>query len=243
MSTIVVIIPTYKEQDSIAELIDALETEFLSIPNHKMSILVVDGNSPDDTARKVREMAGEYGNIDLIIEEEKRGLGVAYIRGMNYVIDELGADAFVEFDGDFQHDPKDIKRLINEFDNGYDYVIGSRYVHGGSIPSAWAWYRKVLSRLGSLFIKVALKLPTHDNTSGLKLTRIHPLALGLPLSPDKILSKRHAYKIHLLYEMIRSGAKVKEIPIKFLERQGGSSKSSIEDILESLKVALFLVKW
>ena len=237
---IIVIIPTYNERETIADLIDALENEFKIIPNHQFGILIVDGNSPDGTAEAVNQKKQIYQNIDLIIEKEKRGLGLAYIKGMNYAIHQLNADAFIEFDGDGQHDPKDIKRLVAELDNGYDYIIGSRYVAGGSIPEEWAWHRKFLSRFGSFFIKWLLGLPTNDNTSGFKLSRVAGFAEKLPLGENQILSKRHAYKIHLLYEMLALGAKTKEIPIKFLERGGGASKSSLEDIIESLKVALVL---
>ncbi len=91
-----------------------------------------------------------------------------------------------------------------------------------------------------MFAKYVLWLPTNDNTSGLKLTRVSGFFDKLPLSEDKILSRRHAYKIHLLYSMYRLGAKIKEIPIIFLEREGGASKSTIEDIWESLKVVILL---
>ncbi len=238
---IIVIVPTYNERETISRLIDALEKEFVDIPNHELGILIVDGNSPDGTAEAVREKMGLYKNIDFLSEKEKRGLGMAYLAGMKYAAEKMGAGAFIEFDGDFQHDPKDIKRLIRELDSGYDYVIGSRYVPGGAIPKKWGWHRKFLSWFGSRFIKVMLGLPTNDNTSGLKLTRVKGFFDRLPLSEEKILSKRHAYKIHLLYAMVHLGARVKEIPIKFLERAEGNSKSSLEDIFESLRVvwALF----
>lgn len=237
---IIVIIPTYNERESISKLIDVLEEEFKLIKNHQCGILVVDGNSPDGTAKAVRDKAELYKNINLIVEKEKRGLGMAYITGINHAIKQLKADAIIEFDGDFQHDPKDIKRLIAELDNGYDYVIGSRYVPGGEVPKKWAFYRKFLSRFGGLFAKIMLNLPTNDNTSGLKLSRVKNFAERLPLDENKILSKRHAYKIHLLYEMIKLGAKTKEIPIKFLYREKGQSKSTLEDIKESLRVVLKL---
>jgi dolichol-phosphate mannosyltransferase len=237
---IVVIIPTYNERENILNLIDVLEAEFKNISGHAFWILVVDGNSPDGTAEAVSQKKKVYGNIDLIVEQKKRGLGLAYLTGMRYAIDHLQAGAFVEFDGDFQHNPKDIKRLVTELDNGYDYIIGSRYVPGGSIPNGWAWYRKFLSRFGSLFIKWLLALPVNDGTSGFKLSRVKGFADQLPLNEKDILSKRHAYKIHLLYEMIKLGARVKEVPIHFAERIGGSSKSSLEDIIESLRVVLGL---
>ncbi len=237
---IVIIIPTYNEKATIGRLIEALEREFKNIPNHQMGILVVDGNSPDGTADMVHSQMRAYKNIDLLVERAKRGLGMAYIEGMKYAVNKMAAEAFIEFDGDFQHDPKDVKRLIAELDRGYDYVIGSRYVPGGSIPEAWGWHRKFLSRFGGWFVKFMLGLPTNDNTSGLKLTRVKGFFDKLPLDEKQILSRRHAYKIHLLYEMIKLGAKAKEIPIQFLERSGGDSKSSLEDIKESLGVVFKL---
>ena len=242
---IITIIPTYNESKSIGGLIDALEAEFGLINGHQMEILIVDGNSTDGTAEIIRKKSDEFGNVNLYSEKEKRGLGMAYIDGMKYAVEKLGAGAFIEFDGDFQHDPRDIKRLVAEFDEGYDYVIGSRYVEGGKIPVRWGWHRKLLSRFGSLFAKIILMLPTNDNTSGLKLTRVSGFYDRLPLDADKILSLRHAYKIHLLYEMFVNGARIKEVPIKFLEREGGESKSSIEDVFESLRVVLsiFYRKW
>ncbi len=159
---------------------------------------------------------------------------------MKHAISKFSPDAIVEFDGDFQHNPEDVKRLVSEFDNGFDYVIGSRYVRGGSIPEEWSGRQKFLSKYGSWFIKKALNLPTNDNTSGLKLSRVAGFYDKLPLDEDKILSRYHAYKIHLLCEMLKLGAKTKEVPIKFLARADGSSKSTFRDILESLKVVSIL---
>ncbi len=240
MANIILIIPTYNERASIAHLLDTLEREFHLIKGHTMGILIVDGNSPDGTADIVRRKMKEHANIHLLVEQQKRGLGMAYVAGMKYAVQRLNADAFIEFDGDFQHDPKDIARLVAAFDEGYDYVIGSRYVAGGEVPAHWPWHRKMLSRFGSLFAKIVLRLPTNDNTSGLKLTRVKGFFTALPLSEEALLSKRYAYKIQFLHAMIAAGARAKEVPIAFLEREGGVSKSSLEDVTDSLKVVLTL---
>lgn len=238
---IVVVIPTYNERATIGRLLEALQNEFRRVPHHTFHILVVDGNSPDGTAAAVREVMRRAPNIALIVEEKKQGLGAAYIHGMRHAAEELRADAVVEFDGDFQHDPKDIPRLIAEFDKGYDYVIGSRYVPGGAVPKTWSRYKKFLSRVGGgWFTRTVLHIPVRDSTSGFRLSRVNPFFKHLPLDTACILSKRHAYKVHLLYEMVRAGAKIKEVPIAFLERAGGSSKSTAEDIVETLKVLFAL---
>ena len=233
---IAIIIPTYNEAETIGRLLEDVHKEVSNIPNHDFKVLVVDADSPDRTAAIVRATE----RAELLVEPKKRGLGSAYISGMNYAVSKLGADAIMEFDGDYQHDPKDIKRLVAQLDRGHDYVIGSRYVPGGAIPEEWSARQKFLSKYGSWFIKKALNLPTHDNTSGFKLSRVAGFYDQLPLDENKILSRFHAYKIHLLYEMIKRGAKVKEVPIKFLERKEGSSKSTANDIFESLKVVSIL---
>ncbi|QQG42852.1 MAG: polyprenol monophosphomannose synthase [Candidatus Giovannonibacteria bacterium] len=238
---IVVIIPTYNEKESVGGILEALCGKvFKAIQNHEMKVLVVDGNSPDGTAEAVAAASRRHQNIFLIKEKEKRGIGAAYVAGMKYAIEKLGADAVVEFDGDWQHNPEDIKRLVAEFDKGYDYIIGSRYVPGGSIPKEWALWRKFLSRLGGFTAKFVLGLPVNDTTSGLKLSRVKNFAELLPLDENKVLSKYYAYKIQFLYEMLRRGAKTKEIPIQFLERRGGSSKSTLRDIFDSLRVVFAL---
>src|SRR5882672_6763815 len=123
---IVIIIPTYNEWSKIEKMIPVLETDvFPKIKNHIVSILVVDDNSPDRTADAVRAFMKQWKNIALLLGE-KEGLGAAYVRGMKYAMENMDADAVMEFDSDFQHNPHDIPRLIKAMDKGADYVIGSR---------------------------------------------------------------------------------------------------------------------
>lgn len=239
---IVVIVPTYNERATIGALIDALQGVFCRIARHTCSILVVDSNSPDGTAALVKEKTRQYPNVHLLEQSEKRGLGSAYVLGMRYAIEKLSADAFIEFDADFQHDPHDISRLVAELENGYNYVIGSRYVPGGSVPREWPWFRRLLSLVGSKFVQCALWLPVRDTTSGLKLTRTDRFAALLPLSEEKLHCRFIAYKIHLLSAMHRYGARIKEIPIAFGSRGCGVSKSNWKEAVRTLKV-VWLLWW
>jgi len=237
---VTIIIPTYNEAGRIGTLLEEIEAIVAESPEHEWSIVVVDANSPDGTGTIVRDAAALYGNIHLLSEEEKRGIASAYIVGMRYAIEKLHADAFIEFDGDGQHDPRDVPRLVNELAKGFDYVIGSRYVPGGSIPKEWALYRKVLSRFGSLYARLLLELPVYDATSGLKATRVATVARFLPLTEDQLLSRQYAYKLQFLYAVSRSGAAIGEIPIVFRLRDHDISKSAAVDVLESLYVTLLL---
>lgn len=234
---IVIVIPTYNEGLNIGKMIDALLSEFKNAVKHEWHILVVDGNSPDDTAAIVEKKAVDNSCIHLILEKEKAGLGAAYLYGFSYALDVLRADVLVEMDADFQHDPKDVVRLITEIDNGYDYVIGSRFVSGGSIPKDWAFYRKFLSVGGNVFSRLVLGiLNISDFTSGFKATRVAGFADKLDFK--SILSNGFAYKIDLLYKIYKLGARIKEIPISFGVRDRGVSKMEKNNFMDSLKVVL-----
>jgi dolichol-phosphate mannosyltransferase len=235
---IVVIMPTYNEKANMEKMIPLLMNEvFTKIKNHDMAILVADDKSPDGTADTVKDFKKKWNTIHLL-EGEKKGLGAAYARAMRYAMDTMHADAVVEFDSDFQHDPNDIPRLIEAMDKGYDYVIGSRYVPGGEIPKEWGMDRKIKSIFGSLFARIVLlNSKVHDMTSGFKLTKSEYLR---KVDLEHLYSDYYAYKIHILHDVIKSGAKVVEVPIKFYERVEGSSKLESKEIFESLRVVLML---
>jgi dolichol-phosphate mannosyltransferase len=235
---IVIISPTYNEKVNIEKMIPLLEQEiFPQIKNHEMKILIVDDNSPDGTGEAVRECMKKWKNIELLVGE-KKGLGAAYVRGMKYAMEKMDAYAVIEFDADFQHNPHDIPRLIKAMDEGADYVIGSRYIKGGAIPQKWGIDRKILSIFGSLFTQVMwLNFSIHDMTSGFKLTKTSVLRR---VDLAHLLSYKFAYKLHILHDIVRLGAKVTEVPIIFLEREKGASKIRQEDQFESLYVVLRL---
>jgi dolichol-phosphate mannosyltransferase len=235
---IIVILPTYNEKTNIEKMIPVLEKEvFPQIKNHDMQILVADDKSPDGTEDVVRGYMKEYKNLHLL-EGNKEGLGRAYVRAMQHAMDKLEADAVIEFDADFQHDPNDIPRLVAAMDEGADYVIGSRYIKGGGIPKEWGFDRKIKSRLGGLLAKyVFLMFNIHDMTSGFKLTKTSFLKR---VDLDHLYSYNFAYKLHILHDIVHLGAKVKEVPIIFYERTKGKSKIDTNDITESLYVVFKL---
>ncbi len=239
---IAVIIPTYNEAGAIGGLIEELQDVFETIPEHTWDIVVVDANSQDGTPAIVREKSLMYDNMHLIVESQKRGIGVAYLSGIDYSIRAIHADAFIEFDGDGQHDPENIRRLIRAFERGFDYVIGSRYIPGGSVPANWGLRRRFLSRFGSAFAQRALGVPVRDTTSGFKITRVSFLTPEIPLSPEKLLSNHYAYKLHVLMAMVLNGARVCEVPIAFRMREYDASKQTWADMVESLKVIIELRK-
>ena len=236
---IVIVIPTYNEAENIGRLIEALSEEFKADTTNEYHILVVEGNSPDKTADVVKEKAQKYNFVHLLMEQKKAGLGAAYMYAFKYAMKELSPDVLMEMDADFQHDPKDVVRLVKEISNGYDHVIGSRFTKGGTIPRDWELYRKVLSRGGNIFTKVVLGLyKINDFTTGYKATRVKGFLDKMDL--DNVLSDGFAYKFDILFRMHKLGAKIKEIPIQFGLRENGNSKMERNNFIDSMRVALIL---
>jgi dolichol-phosphate mannosyltransferase len=236
---IVIVIPTYNEAENIGRLIEALSEEFKVDRTNEYHILVVEGNSPDKTAEVVKEKTSKYNFVHLLMEQRKAGLGAAYTYGFKYSMKELNPDVLVEMDADFQHDPKDVVKLVKEISNGYDYVIGSRFTKGGSIPREWGFFRKFWSIGGNIFSKIILGIfSVNDFTTGYKASRVKGFVDKIDL--DNILSKGFAYKIDLLYKMHKAGAKIKEIPIKFGLRGRGDSKMEKNTPIDSLRVVVSL---
>jgi len=225
---IVVILPTYNEKENVGLIIHALQEQFRKIP-HDMHILVVDDNSPDGTAEIVRAARNEFSNLHLITGE-KQGLGAAYVRGMKYAINELHADVVMEMDADFSHNPADVPRLIEAVAEGADFVIGSRYVPGGKIPEDWSFLRRMNSRWGNVFARyVAGMYRVRDCTAGFRAIRT---SIVKKIDLDALKVRGYAFQISLLHEAIMNHAKVREIPVEFVDRTRGETKLGLSDIIE-----------
>jgi dolichol-phosphate mannosyltransferase len=225
---IVVILPTYNEKDNIALMIRALQEQFGKIP-HDMNILVVDDNSPDGTAEIVRVEAKRAKNI-FLITGRKQGLGAAYVRGMQHAINELDADAVMEMDSDFSHKPEDVPRLIEALDSGADFAIGSRYVPGGKIPEDWSFLRRMNSKWGNVFARyVAGLYGVKDCTAGFRAIRAEVIR---KIDFETLKVRGYAFQISLLHESILNHARVREIPVEFVDRKRGETKLGLSDIVE-----------
>ena len=240
MAKVVVVIPTYNERENTENMIEVLATEFAKIKKHSMHLLYVDDTSPDKTYEVVRKKMKKYDWLHLLLNKEKKGLGVAYAKGFKYAMEKLGADYVMEFDADFQHKPEEIRSLVDKIDEGYEYIIGSRYVPGGSIPKAWGFKRKFLSVVGNLVARAGLLMPkVHDLTTGFKITKVKGVLNKIDL--DHLYSNSFAYKVQILGEAIIGGAKWVEVPINFMARTEGESKLIKNEMVETLKV-IFLVQ-
>lgn len=241
MRKIVIIMPAWNEEDNIRKMIDELvDKEFPKINKAEMHLLVVDNYSKDKTAKIVEEASKTRNNVKVIQQGKKSGLGWAYITGMKYAVKELKADAVMEMDADFQHPPKFVKPMVEAYLDGAEYVIGSRYIPGGSIPKEWAFFRKFVSFMGNLYIRIVLVKPRlHDLTTGFRLTKVKGVLDKINL--DNLMEPhRFAYKVDLLYQSVKNAKKTIEVPLEFAPRTQEKSKFDTKEMIATFKVATIL---
>ncbi len=220
---LIVAIPTYNEIDNIEKLIN----EILQILP-QMDILVVDDNSPDGTAETVRKISETDNRVNLMYRPEKKGLGTAYCEGFQWALDR-GYDYIFEMDADFSHDPKELLVFLNEIQN-YDLVIGSRYITGVNVVN-WPLSRLLLSYFASVYTRMVTGLPVRDTTSGFKCFRASVLK---NINLKSIHSNGYGFQIEMNYRMWKLGARIKEIPIIFIDRRSGVSKMNKKIIWEAV---------
>ena len=226
MKTLVVI-PTYDEKDNVATMAEAL---FAVDPS--LEILFVDDNSPDGTGDVIEGLIKNDSRIHCLHREKKEGLAKAYLAGFKRAI-ELGADRIVQMDCDFSHDPKDVPRLVAE---DTDLVIGSRYVKGGATPG-WPFKRRLISRMGGIFIRTVTGMPLKDPTGGFKCWKVSALKA---MQYDTIESAGYSFQLEMNHRAWKTGLKISEIPIIFTDRVKGYSKISAGIAVESIKISLRL---
>jgi dolichol-phosphate mannosyltransferase len=217
-----VCLPTYNEAENIERMVRALVAE-------GVRVLVIDDNSPDGTGRLADELAAELDAVDVLHRERKEGLGPAYLAGFRRALAD-GAELILEMDCDFSHEPKDVRRLIAQAEQGADLVLGSRYVLGGKIPN-WGLLRRFISRGGCVYAQLWLQTRVRDLTGGFKCYRRRVLET---IDLEAIDAKGYAFQIETTYRTLRKGFRVVEVPITFVDREEGGSKMSKSIVLEAI---------
>lgn len=241
MEKVIIVLPTYNERENIEKIIPAILSQQskltkIGLKKYRVSVLVVDDTSPDGTGEIVEEMAAHSKRI-FLLRGKKEGLGRAYIRGFQHAVDVLGADVVFEMDADFSHNPDYIPAMLSALEN-VDFVIGSRYVSGGSIPADWPFLRKLNSRCANILGKYVAGLSSvRDCTGGFRAIRSHVIK---KIDFSTLRVKGYAFQISLLHAALKTGARVTEVPIHFVDRVFGTSKIRLKDITEFVKAAFYL---
>lgn len=217
---LVVVIPTYNERENIALLVPAIDRELLRLP-YEFQILVVDDDSPDGTAQEVKTLAGVYTRLCLNTGP-RLGLGAAYVRGLRYALENLHADIVIQMDADFSHRVEDIPRLLASLERGYDVVIGSRYVSGGSIEGDWSLFRRWQSAAANLLVRFVCGMrDVRDCTAGFRAIRGDVLRR---MDVARLTAQGYSFQIQLLHEAFQQGATICEVPTQFADRVRGETK-------------------
>jgi dolichol-phosphate mannosyltransferase len=218
-----IVIPTYNERENIPVVVRQImrDTAF--------RVLIVDDRSPDGTGAVADDLAREFsGRIDVLHRTGVKGLGRSYIEALS-VARNAKEDFICQMDADLSHDPKYLSDLVAAAANGYDVVIGSRYVHGVSVVN-WPLRRLILSTFANRYVRRITRMTPNDCTSGFRCWR-REMLLRVPL--EEIASDGYAFLVEMLFEAHRRGARIGEVPIIFVERRAGSSKMSRSVIVES----------
>jgi dolichol-phosphate mannosyltransferase len=226
-------LPTYNEKENLEQMVGALG----ALGMDGLEVLVVDDASPDGTGEIADRLAGELPWVHVLHRARKEGLGPAYLAGFGRAL-ELGAELVFEMDCDFSHNPADVPRLAAAAADA-DLVLGSRYAHGGGIGN-WGFFRRFISRGGSLYAQVLLQLGVRDLTGGFKCYRRQVLET---IDLEAISSLGYAFQIETTYRTLRAGFRVVEVPITFSDRRVGKSKMSRAIVLEAVwKVPLLRLR-
>lgn len=200
MQRVLLVIPSYNEEANIERVVEELKQ------HPELDYIVVNDGSTDRTARICREKG--YELLDLPVN---LGLAGCFQAGMKYAY-EHGYAYAIQFDGDGQHRPEFIGRMREKMDEGYDIVIGSRFVDRPKDMSI----RMIGSRLISFAIRLTTGVKIADPTSGMRMFNremIKEFALKLNYGPEP----------DTISYLLKQGAKIAEVPVVIDERTGGES--------------------
>jgi dolichol-phosphate mannosyltransferase len=234
----VVLVPTYNESEVIERLIlrlskvrDSLQFGIDTGIDEKpivLDLMVIDDNSPDNTAAIVERLGIEW--ISLLKRPVKGGLGPAYIAGFKKALED-DYSLMIEMDADLSHQPEELSQMIAPVINDQaDLTIGTRWMPGGRVVN-WPLYRQLISRLGTSYARLTLRLGLRDVTSGYRVFRREVLE---SVDLDSIEARGYGFQIEMTLRTLGAGYRVQEVPITFIEREGGVSKMSKKIVLEAL---------
>jgi dolichol-phosphate mannosyltransferase len=223
---VIILIPTYNESENVGSLV----LHVLSMAAH-YEILIIDDGSPDGTATIVKEMMPQFnGRLHLMERTQKAGLGRAYIAGFRWAL-ERGYDLIFEMDCDFSHPPEALASLEKACtEDKYDIAVGSRYTKGGKVQN-WPLNRLMLSYGASLYVRIITGMPVKDPTAGFICYKREILER---INLDRVRFIGYAFQIEMKYKSFLKGARIKEVPITFKDREKGISKMSTKIFKEGL---------
>lgn len=226
---ILVMMPTFNEIETLEHSVAQLFEH-----NTNVELLVIDDNSPDGTGNLAEQLGRENQKIHVMHREQKQGLGKAYLAGIQWGLAQ-GFDYLVQMDADGSHRAVDLPALLTKA-NLTGLVIGSRWIPGGEVHN-WPWYRKAISRFGNFYAARMLGSAIGDLTAGFRVYG-RDLLLELPLG--QVAAQGYGFQVEMTKNVIALRRPITEVPIHFVERENGTSKMTIDIVLEAFTLA---TKW
>jgi len=151
--------------------------------------------------------------------------------GFKFAI-ENGFDYVFEMDADFSHDPKYLPQFLDKINEGYDLVVGSRYINGISVVN-WPISRLFLSYFANIYTRIITGLKVKDTTAGFMCYDVNVLK-GINL--DNVRSNGYSFQIEMKFKYYAKKLRICEIPILFIDRRAGRSKMSRKVVYEAFYV-------
>jgi len=220
-----VIVPTYNERDTLPVLLRRLGA-VIGRPRFDAEAVVVDDSSPDGTGEVAAAMGVELRDVLPVVvltRPGKAGLASAVLDGSR----RARGDVLLIMDSDLSHPPEVVPALLAAIAGGADIAVGSRHVPGGSI-ARWPAWRRALSWGATRLARTLLGIQVRDPMSGLFACR---RALF-----DDVGFEGIGYKLLLELLVAHRGARIEEIPYRFEERAGGSSKLGGGEIVNYVRL-------
>ncbi len=219
---------TYNEVDNISTFLDIV----LKIPH--IDILIVDDNSPDNTAEIIKQYQKKNKNLFLVSRNGKEGLDSAHKIGFNFA-KEKNYENLITIDADLSHDPKMIPQFLDTLKDK-PFVIGSRYMIGAT--NDMKIFRYSLSYVGNKVIKFVLNIESDEFTSSFRGFALNKLK---NFDINDVKTKGYSFFMATIHLISKLGYKINQIPLQFKDRKEGVSKIPKIEIFRTLK-NLFLIK-
>lgn len=218
---VAVVIPTYDEKENIVGIVTEILLQQKHLSLFEIHVVIADSSSKDGTEELARKLTEKYEKVNLISIPE-RGIGLGLYHGIRYGIEEIKGEVIIEMDADFQHNPEDIPKFLKKIEQGYNLVIGSRFIQGSI--NKMPLYRKILSICANQLIRTVLGLRkvTEMTTSYRAFKK--ELFLNIKKGSVPWHEKSFIAVPIFLIRMIENGAKVTEVPITMDTRAKGYSK-------------------